>query len=844
MTIDNILTDGNHFGILNDDRLYKPHSTRVPYYQALIASSLGIFAITAFSILRSKYPQIYVANLNHLNFGTRTRKNLPKLTNSLFGWIPIVFKISEQEILEHAGLDAVVFLGFFKMCIKVIGVMLILAITVITPIRYKFTGKIDQDYPDDDDDQNNGTSIHIIDTLAGSKLDPNETYQHYLWLYTIFTYVFTFVTAYFLFDETDKVVNMRQKYLGGQNSITDRTVKISGIPGILRDEFTLKRHINNLNIGEVESVLVVREWQNLNKLFKLRNYFLKKLETYWVEYFQRNGIENKSDLLTVNLSPTIGESINMPSSNSRIDDDARSVSSTILQQITEIVEATSNSNSINDLYLENNDILLRPKFRKGWFGLFGPRVDAINFYTDKLRIVDKQIEKARRKEYAPTSSAFLTMKSVAQAQMLAQAVLDPKVNHLITSLAPAPHDIRWDNLCLTRQERNSRNFVVTLLIGVISVLLVFPVRYIASFLNAKSISKIWPALGEAIKAHHWLKTVITGLLPTYLFTILNIVIPFFYVWISKKQGFSSNSDEELSSIAKNFFYIFVNLFLVFTTFGTASLSDTTKIAYDLAQSLRDLSLFYVDFIILQGLAIFPFKLLLLGNLIKFSWKTIFSCKTPRDYLNLYKSPEFNFGLQLPQPILLFIITLSYSIISSKILFSAFITFVIGYGVNKYLLLYACVHSPHSTGKILVMIFRRIILGLLIFQITMVGTLALQQAYICAAFIAPLPMITMYFLWCFENQYIPLSTFIALRAIENNQTINSSLDLEENQDSNYDYEINPTLDERREFNTKYEYPNLICDLNGPMIALDGPDVLYIDSDGNTICKKQNFKELEI
>ncbi|KAI5952736.1 hypothetical protein KGF54_003603 [Candida jiufengensis] len=824
----------------DDDRLYRPHSTRVASYQVLIASSLGLFTLFTFSILRIKYPKIYIANFNNLNFSThsKTRRNLPKLSNSLFGWIPIVFKINESEILEHAGLDAVVFLGFFKMCIKIIGVMLILAITIISPIRYKFTGRLDQDYPDDDD-ENNGTSIHSRQLLHGTSLNENESYQHYLWLYTIFTYVFTFVTAYFLFDETNKVVNMRQKYLGGQNSITDRTVKISGIPGILRDEIILKRHINNLNIGEVESILIVREWQNLNKLFRLRNKILKKLESYWVEYFQKNGIENKSDLLTADLSPTLGESINLPSSNGPIDDDARSVNSTILQQITEIVEATSNSNSINDLYLAESNIMTRPKFRKGWFGLFGPKIDAINFFTEKLKIVDTQIEKSRRKEYAPTSTAFLTIKSVAQAQMLAQAVLDPKVNHLITSLAPAPHDIRWDNLCLTRQERNSRIFIVTLLIGLISILLVFPVRYIASFLNTKSISKIWPSLGEAIKNHKWAKTLITGLLPTYLFTILNIIIPFFYVWISKKQGFSSHSDEELSSIAKNFFYIFVNLFLVFTTFGTASLSDTTKIAYDLAQSLRDLSLFYVDFIILQGLAIFPFKLLLLGNLIKFSWKSLFSCKTPRDYLKLYKPPDFNFGLQLPQPILLFIITLNYSIISSKVLISAFITFIIGYGVSKYLLLYACIHSPHSTGRILVMIFRRIILGLLIFQITMVGTLALQEAFICAAFLAPLPVITMYFLWCFENQYIPLSTFIALRAIENNQSVNNLLDIEQQQNN----ENNQTLDERREFNTNYEYPNLICDLNGPMIALDGSDVLFIDNDGNTICKKQNFKELE-
>ncbi|CAI5758620.1 unnamed protein product [Candida verbasci] len=816
----------------DDDRIYKPHSTRVARYQIIIASTLGLFAFIVFSILRIKYPRIYIANFNQLNFSfhSSSRRNLPKLpTKSLLGWIPIVYKINESQILEHAGLDAVVTMIFFKMCIRILTTCLLFAIIIISPIRYKFTGRVDQDYPDDG---NNGTSTVTRHVLYGTDLsDDDKSYQKFLWLYTIFTYIFTFITAYFLFESTNKIINMRQKYLGKQSSITDRTVKISGIPGKLRDEIELIRYIENLNIGEVDSVLIVREWQKLNKLFKIRDKILRKLEESWVEFFHQNGIKSKNELLNTSSSidPHVGDSFNLPYRDNENDQAAEttSIHSSIVDQISEIVE-----NSLLNSDLLNDSSYKRPTFKKGWFGLFGPQIDSINFYTDKLSVIDSEIKRARNKEYSPTSTAFLTMRTCAQAQMLAQAVLDPKVNHLITSLAPAPHDIRWDNLCLTRQDRNTRIFLVTLFIGLMSILLVYPVKYIANFLNVKSISKIMPKLGEAIKSHKWLKTAITGLLPTYLFTILNIIIPFFYVWISKKQGFSSHSDEELSSVAKNFFYIFVNLFLVFTTFGTASLSDTTKIAYDLAQSLRDLSLFYVDLIILQGLGIFPFKLLLLGNLIRFSTESIFKCKTPRDYLKLYRPPIYNFGLQLPQPILILIITLVYSVVSSKILTAGLIYFIIGYFVSKYQLLYSCVHPPHSTGKVWPLIFRRIILGLFIFQLFMVGTLALQDAFTCATFISPLPLLTLYFLYIFHNQYTPLSMFIALKAIENGEII---------QDSQNDMENDATLDERREIGTKYEYPNLVNDLDGPMIALEGQDMVLISPDGQIYKKQQNFYE---
>ena len=87
----------------------------------------------------------------------------------------------------------------------------------------------------------------------------------------------------------------------------------------------------------------------------------------------------------------------------------------------------------------------------------------------------------------------------------------------------------------------------------------------------------------------------------------------------------SQGDVEMSLISKNFFFTFFNLFVVFTIFGTASnaqgyfnqigksLQDTTSIAYILATSLKNLVLFYINLIILQGLGLFPFRLLEFGS---------------------------------------------------------------------------------------------------------------------------------------------------------------------------------------------------------------------------------------
>ena len=102
----------------------------------------------------------------------------------------------------------------------------------------------------------------------------------------------------------------------------------------------------------------------------------------------------------------------------------------------------------------------------------------------------------------------------------------------------------------------------------------------------------------------------------------------------------SLGEVEMSLISKNFFFTFFNLFVVFTIFGTASnaqtyfsrigesLKDTTSIAFILATSLKNLVLFYINLIILQGLGLFPFRLLEFGSVALYPIYLI-GAKTPR-----------------------------------------------------------------------------------------------------------------------------------------------------------------------------------------------------------------------
>ncbi|KAH3665896.1 hypothetical protein OGAPHI_004085 [Ogataea philodendri] len=773
----------------------------------------------------------------------------PLPSKSLFGWLPIVWRITEAEVLEYAGLDAFVFLGFFKMSIKLLSICWLFSSIIISPIRYYFTG----DY-----DQGDGN-----DKTASDSPSEATDYYTYLWVYVIFTYIFTFVTKHFLMQQTRKVIECRQKVLGSQKSVTDRTIRLSGIPPELRNERALRDTIESLGIGKVSKIVICREWKKLDTLFHQRDRIIRSLEIYWAQYI---GTTKNP---TFNIRPYAESSYPLTRDSHRYRDDDEEAADESISTENDISESdildyeyTSNtaveydadsSTDSNPFGTFGSAVYKkRPQIKLGFKGLWGKSVDAIDYYTQQLKVIDEEILAARQRHYPATPTAFITMDSVATAQTVAQAVLDPRVSFLITRLAPAPKDIIWENVTLPRKDRVLKIYYITIITGIVGVAFIFPVGYLATLLNLKTISKFWPDLGDLLEKHEWAQRFVTELLPVYIFTFLNFVIPLLYVWLSSRQGFISHGEEELSVVSKNFFYVFVNLFLVFTMAGTASnywgyLSDSKKLALQLATSLKGLSTFYVDTILLQGLALMPCKLLVLGHIMRFVLIKA-KCKTPRDYRELYRPPLFNFGLHLPHPLLILIITLLYSVMSTKILSSGLAYFVVGYFVYKYLLIYTCIHPQHSTGQVMPIIFRRVVLGLLLFQLTVAGSLALNNAYILAMCLIPLPFLTILYSWNFERNYLPLSFYIALRAIDKEPTVEPNSQISSGNLSGHVLANgvslsslrSSTIDERREFNQTYEYPHLVQSLDGPWLAVNSEQVVMATADG-TIRKRFTLEE---
>ncbi|KAL5117204.1 hypothetical protein ACEQ8H_004893 [Pleosporales sp. CAS-2024a] len=781
------------------DDPYGRNRPRDIHLQLYLSLGLGVGAFFTFCLLRPRWKGLYAARKKQNDLAT----SLPELPDSFLGWILPLWCITDAQVLASAGLDAYVYLAFFKMAMKFLVVTLFFAVAVIKPVHDTHPEGKKPRLDDGDDDD------HLRTRNTFAMLTSEYEYAtDYLWMYLVFAYLFTALTMYLIVSETRRIIDIRQEYLGSQTTITDRTIRLSGIPLDLRSENKIKEFIEDLQIGKVESVTLCRNWKELDRTFIERQNILRKLEEAWTVHLGSHRVERSLETLPV-VQPTPLQSTH--GGHGHDDDDE---SSHLIQS----------ADRDSDYVVPYGRPRPKTKIRYGRFNLRYKIVDAIDYYEEKLRRIDDEIRMLRKKEFEPTSLAFVSMDSVASAQMAIQAVLDPSPLQLLANTSPAPSDVVWSNTYLSRNQRIVRAWSITVAIGILSVFWTTLLVPIAGALNTCSILEVFPGLEETLRRHDVLESLINTQVPTLALSLLNVAVPFLYDWLANRQGMISQGDVELSVISKNFFFVFFNFFILFTILGTASgfvarwskfaerLSSATEIAYALAQSLSDLLGFYTNYIILQGFGLFPLRLLEVGALSLYPIYLI-GAKTPRDYAELVQPPVFSYGFFLPQTILIFIICMVYSVLrdSWQVLLTGLAYFMVGHFVHKYQLLYAMEHRQHSTGRGWTMMCDRVIGGLILFQITVAGQMALNKAFKRAAMIAPLVIATFWFFYVFARTYRPLMNFIALRSLRNPEPTDLGRDVQEEALSStrngHRVTGRLTLDEARERGQRFENPYL-------------------------------------
>ncbi|KAH6895624.1 hypothetical protein B0T10DRAFT_222577 [Thelonectria olida] len=792
----------------------RPQQDKSLQVQLVLSLVIGVSAFLAFVILRPRWPALYAARKRRLDAAS----NLPPLSDSAFGWIPQLYKVTEEQVLASAGLDAFVFLTFFKMAIRLFSIMAFFATVVLLPIN-KYCDNFDFKWGANKDVSNiAGTfdpfaessqipiAIEGVDLFKGGGNEDKSMEKKFLWSYVLFTYFFVALTVYFVNWDTFRIIRYRQEYLGSQSTVTDRTFRLTGIPSDQRSEEQIKAIMEKLNIGTVDSVIVCRDWKKLDDLVELRDKTLRKLETAWAQYvkYQRDNAKGSNFL-------------SLPGSQSSSNNSAR--------------------HNIDEESAENGHLLDPERDQTGWdeegrpqvrlrYGFFGLRfrnIDAIDYYEEKLRRLDAEVVSARKKKYTPTDMAIVTMDSVASCQMIIQARIDPRPGRLLTKPTPAPSDLVWRNTYAPRGLRRLKSWTVTIFITFLTLVWIFPTAFLASLMSLCTVNKALPKFAAWLKDHAILLSLFQNGVPTLTVSLLNVAVPYLYDWLSNCQGMISQGDVELSVISKNFFFTFFNTFFVFAISRTGLdfltvlrgfLKDTSKIPIAIARDVNDLAIFYTCFIMLQGIGLMPFRILEVGSVFLYPFSRIMS-KTPRDFAELKQPPVFQYGFFLPTSLLVFNLCLIYSVLTYGfvILIMGTIYFALGYFTFKYMVLYAMDQPQHATGGAWRIICYRIIIGLVVFEVVMLGWIALLSAFVQSVCILPLIPFTLWYGHYIKQRFEPLTKYIALRAIRGTEDSEEEAVSDEPSDDELErpsraiIRRGSTLDEDREKGWAFVNPSL-------------------------------------
>lgn len=390
------------------------------------------------------------------------------------------------------------------------------------------------------------------------------------------------------------------------------------------------------------------------------------------------------------------------------------------------------SDNIYDYVPENK----RPRKRHN--GLFHGKQDTIAYCKEQIPILDKEVKSLQKKykTFTPKNSLFVEFEN----QYLAQLAFQSVSHHNPFRMYPAftgiePGDVYWANLRLFWWERIVRRFIAAVDVALVIIFWAVPVAFVGVVSNLTWLTNKLPWLRFIYNMNHKFLGIITGVLPTMLLTVLNMLLPIFLRYMAKVSGSPSAQQIELYTHDSYFAYLIVNSFIVVALSSSASSTVTqiiekpTSAMSVLAKQLPVSSNFFISYIILQGLTITSGTLAqVIGFVIYYTFGWMLDNTLHKKWGRFSGLGSMLWGTTYPLYTTLVCIVLAYAIISPLIIVFASAAFFLLYVAMSYTLTYVMVPGTDSRGlhypKSLLQIFTGIYIG----QVCMIGIFAVGKGW--------------------------------------------------------------------------------------------------------------------
>lgn len=684
-------------------------------------AELGVFIL-----LKNRFRQIY----NPRSYRVPPQKQVEPLPHSLLGWIPHIIRTPAKTILQKNGLDAYIFVRFLFLMLEIFFPFWIVTWIILLPV---------------DAAGSRGNSTGLEQFTFGNV---GESEQPRYAAHLILCWLLTFWVFYLLKREYARYIVLRQDFLMSREHTRlaqSKTVLVTGVPKEYLNEASMERFCSVLP-GGAKRVWFARDLKELPDLFDRRANAVNKLESAETKILK---------LATKQIAKD--KKKNRPEAENS---DPEANKAAVMRYVPQ---------------------KKRPTHKLGKFGLYGKKVDTIDWAREEIVKTNEGLEAGRAQlsgdKYPRESAVFIQFHTQMAAHMFAQCLNHHAPLRMSSRyLEVAQADVIWSNLNINPYQQRARyalSWAAT--IGLI-ITWSFPVAFVGAISNVS-------ALCVSVSWMQWLcelpvpvNGIIQGALPPAALAVLFMLLPIILRLLARFEGIPLRTGIELSLMTRYFLFMVINGFLIVTLSSglIAAIPEITKNPSSavtlLATRLPAASTFFLTYFVTVSFSGAAGSLLQIARLVLYYVKLVLLGSTPRSVWNLKDSfATVAWGTLYPSMTLLTVIGLTYSIIAPLICGFACVAFALFWFVYKYLFLLVIETEPatETGGLFYPKALTQIFVGLYIEQLCLCGLFFLarangkQSAIPEGALMVVLIVITALFQIVLRSGYAPLIKYLPL-----------------------------------------------------------------------------------
>lgn len=406
----------------------------------------------------------------------------------------------------------------------------------------------------------------------------------------------------------------------------------------------------------------------------------------------------------------------------------------------------------------------RPMMKTGFLGLFGDKVDAIDFETSEIERLSKEIAAERERvtmdPKAIMPAAFVSFKSRWAAAVCAQTQQSRDPTAWLTEWAPEPRDVYWPNLAIPYVQLTIKRLIIAVAFFFLTTFFMIPITFVQTLANIEGIEKALPPLKVIIEIP-FIKSFIQGVLPGLALKLFLTFLPAILMVMSKFEGFTSISSLERRSASRYYIFNFVNVFLgsiiagaAFEQLNTFIKQSANQIPKTIGVAIPMKATFFITYIMVDGWAGIAGEILRLKPLIFYHLKNFFLVKTEKDREEAMDPGSLGFNTGEPQIQLYFLLGLVYAVVTPLLLPFILVFFGLAYLVFRHQIINVYNQEYESAAAFWPDVHGRVITALVISQLLLMGLISTKELAQATPFLIVLPVLTISFHRFCKGRYEP------------------------------------------------------------------------------------------